>query len=340
MKKILSIAVSFMLIVALLAGCGTNNQSKSSNKSNSNSSSTSTNNNNKQKTIEVIVKSTMFEYWQAVKLGAEDAGKKYGVNIVFQGPATETDIAGQINLVEDAINKKVDGIVLAASDPNSLAPYVDKAVDAGIPVVGIDSAVNSQKLSSFVATNNEAAAALDADELAKLIGGKGKVAIVNFVAGAGTAIAREKGFKDEIAKKYPNIQIVATQYSDGDQAKALSITEDLMTAHPDLAGIFGANEGSAVGVARAVEQKGMSGKIKVVGFDSSDNEINAIKNGSMQALVVQNPYKMGYLGVETVLKVLNGETVDKQIDTGATLVTKDNMNDPDIQKLLYPLGKK
>lgn len=338
MRRILSISLTIILIISLIAGCSSTTQNSASNSPTN--TTTQNQKNDSKKHIAVIVKTTTMEYWQTVNKGAQDAAKKYGATISFQGASSETDISSEIGFVEDAINKKVAGIVLAASDPNALASYVDKAVASGIPVIGIDTSVNSKKLSSFIATNNQAAAAQDADELAKLIGGKGKVAIVNFVAGAGTAIEREKGFKDEIAKKYPDIKIVTTQYCDSDSAKALNIAQDIMTSNPDIAGFFGANEASAIGVARAIKGRGLSGKIKVVGFDAADTEINAIKDGSMQAIVVQNPYKMGYLGIEKILDVINGKSVDKQIDTGATLVTKDNMDNPDIQKLLYPLGKK
>jgi ribose transport system substrate-binding protein len=348
MKKFLALFLSIIMMATVFAGCSqNNNQKNSSNSSSSSSTKTSSKSNvgNSQsnsatKHIAVIVKTTNSEYWATVDKGAEDAAKELGVQISYQGAASETDIASQINFVENAINNKVDGIVLAASNPDSLAPYVDKAVAAGIPVVGIDSQVNSDKISSFIATNNEAAAAEAADKLAELIGKKGKVAIVNFTAGAGTAIAREKGFKDEIAKEYPDIKIVATQYCDADAAKALSITQDLITANPDLAGIFAANEPAANGVVRAIEQRNLSGKIKVVGFDSSDTEIASLQAGSLQAMIVQNPYKMGYLGIQTIVDIINGKSVPKQIDTGATVVTKDNLNNPDVQKLLYPMGKK
>lgn len=321
-KKFFSSVVCLLLAFALIAvGCNSQDASESKGR------------------IAVIVKSTQHEFWQTVKRGAEDAGKKYGYDITFQGASTETAVGEQVSIVEDAINQRVSAIVLAASDDQALVPPIQRANEAGIPVVTIDSGVGSDLPKSHVATDNRAAAAIAAREMAKAIGGKGKVAIVNFVAGAATAIDREKGFKDEI-KKYPGIEIVNTFYSDGDRAKALAITQDLLTSTPDLKGIFAANEGAAVGVARAIEEAGKAEDIVVIGFDSSQDEIAYIEKGVMKGIVVQNPYRIGFEGVEQAVKVLRGENVQKRVDTGATYVTKENMNEPEIQKLLYPLGKK
>src|SRR5690606_24747370 len=170
------------------------------------------------------------------------------------------------------------------------------------------------------------------------IGEEGKVAIVSFVAGASTAVAREQGFINKI-KEYPNIEIINTFYSDADRNKAMTITQDILTSTPDIKGILGTNEPSVVGVSLAVEQAGFQDKVTVVGFDSSEDEIYAINNGSMLGTVVQNPYNMGYLGVKQAVKVINGEDVEKLIDTGVTYINKENLETEEVQKLLNPLGK-
>lgn len=331
MKKLTILSAMMAGTILFTAGCGTSSGTQNAGDSASASSG-------EKKTIPVIVSSTTHEYWQTVNQGAKKAGEELGVNVEFKGPATETDISAQVGIVEDAINQKAAAIVIAPGDAKALVPSVEKAVAAGIPVVTIDSGVDSDKPISYIATDNEAAAALAAKHMAELIGKKGKVAIVNFTAGNTTGMAREKGFKDEM-KKYPDIEIVNTFYSGGDKAKSLAITQDLLTSNPDIAGIFGTNESCAVGIAMAVKEKGMQDKVKVIGFDSSKDEIQFLEQGIMQAIVVQNPFKMGYLGVKNALEVVNGGTPEAKVDTGATLITKDNMDEPENQMLLYPFGK-
>jgi ribose transport system substrate-binding protein len=289
-------------------------------------------------TIAVIVKSTQHEFWQAVKKGAEDAGKKEGYEVQFKGASTETAVGEQVNIVEDAINQQVSSIVLAASDTQALVPSIQRATQSGIPVITIDSGVKSDLPKSHVATDNRAAAGIAAEKMAQLIHQEGKVAIVNFVAGAASAVDREEGFKSVISK-YPNIHIINTFYSDGDQDKAYSIALDILNSNPDIKGIFCANEGAAVGVAKAIKSAGKAGKVTVIGFDSSKDEISFIKNGVMNGTVVQNPYQIGYQGVELAVKVINKKPVEKRIDTGATYVDKNNINNPEIEKLVNPLGK-
>ncbi|MEG0236462.1 MAG: ABC transporter substrate-binding protein [Cetobacterium sp.] len=290
------------------------------------------------KTIEMVSKGYQHEFWKTVELGAKDAAKKSGVEVNFIGPEKESEIGKQVGMVENGINKKVDIIALAALDANALYPVTKKANDAGIEIITFDSNVRGGLEKSFVATDNATAAAKAADFLAKQIGYKGKVAIVAHNAGTSTAIEREKGFRDEM-KKYPDIKILNTQFSDGDKSKALAITQDIILANPDLKGVFGTNEGAAVGAARAVEEKKVQDKVVLVGFDSSEDEIKYIKSGVMKGLVTQNPYMIGYETVEAAVKVLNKEPVEKRIDTGSVLVTKDNVNNEDIQKILNPFKK-
>lgn len=291
---------------------------------------------NKPIEIAVIPKSFSHQFWLTVKAGAEQAGKELGVKIVWQGTAKETEIEQQINIVQDMINRGVSAIVLAASDANALVGIVETAINKGIPVITIDSGVNSDKPLSFVATDNIAGAKIAADTLAKLIGEEGEVGLIPFVAGAATSEMRERGFKEGIAQ-YPKIKLVSTLYSDSNVAKAMDVTNDMLTSFPNIKGIFAANESSAVGCAQAIRSKGKAGQVKIVAFDAAEEEIQALKEGVIQALIVQNPFKMGYLGVKCAYDAIQGKPVEKRIDTGVTVVTLENINDPEIQKLLNPL---
>ncbi|MBN1543688.1 ABC transporter substrate-binding protein, partial [candidate division KSB1 bacterium] len=257
--------------------------------------------------VQILVspKGLVHSFWLTVKAGAEQAGKEAGVRVIWKGPAQETDIATQIGILEDYINKKVDAIVLAACDANALVPTIEKADAAGIPVIIIDSGVNSEVPKSLVATDNVLAAEKAAETLASLIGEKGKVALIPFVPGAGTSMMREQGFKQGLAR-CPNIELVAVQYSQSEVERAMSVTENILTAHQDLDGIFAANESGTIGCAQAVKSRGLAGKVKLVGFDASPNEVQALKEGVVDALIVQNPFQMGYRGVQTALAVLDG----------------------------------
>jgi len=275
------------------------------------------------------------DFWLTVKAGADSAGKELGVETVWRGPARETDVPTQISILEDYINKRVDAIVLAATDARGIIPYVRKAMEAKIPVITIDSGVESELPLSFVATDNIAAARRAAQTLAGLVGEKGEVACIPFVPGAATSVMREEGFREEI-KNYPGIKLVAVQYSQSDVALAMSITEDILTAHRDLAGIFAANEAGTLGVMRAIKARGLAGKVKVVGFDASDDELQGLRAGLVQALIVQDPFKMGYLGVKYAVDAVNGKEVPKRVDTGVYVVTKENLETAEIQRVVHP----
>ena len=289
----------------------------------------------KKLSVLVSPKGLEHSFWLTVKAGADSAGEEFNVDIIWRGPVRETDVPTQISILEDYLNKKVDAIVLAATDAKGIIPYVQKAVDAKIPVITIDSGVESDLPLSFVATDNVAAARRAAQALAELIGDKGEVACIPFVPGAATSVMREQGFSDEI-KNHPGIRLVALQYSQSDVATAMAVTEDILTAHHDLAGIFGANEASALGIMQAIKNRGLAGKVKVVGFDASDNEIQALRDGLVQALIVQDPFKMGYLGVKYAVDAVHGKAVPKRVDTGVYVVTNENLDSPEIQKLLHP----
>jgi len=325
-----TLAVMLVGVAIAAAGCG-----KQTGGGTTPAASTSA---GKQFRIAVVPKGTTSEFWMTVKLGADQAGKETGAQILWKGPSKETDIADQISIIEGFITGKVDAIVMAASDSKALIPTVKKAVDAGIPVVTIDSGIDDESLpASFVATDNRKGAAEAADVLAKLIDEKGKVGLIPFVPGAATSIAREQGFREQL-KKHPGVVLAAVDYSQSQVDVGMRVTENMLTGHPDLKGIFGANETGAMGAVQALESRGLAGKVKLVAFDGAQSEVEALKRGTIQALVVQNPYQMGYLGVKTAVDKLSGKTVPKRIDTGVTVVTKANLNTPQIQKLLNPMG--
>lgn len=279
--------------------------------------------------IALITMDSMDQHWLKVKDGAEAAAAELGnVELTFDAPATKVDATVQAQLVQNQIANNVNVIMLAALNKDALAPVVEEAKEAGIVVILIDSGVSTDNYDAFYATDNGAAARLAADELAKLVDGKGKIAIVNAQAGAGTTMTRENDFKDQIAVNYPEIEVVDVQYSDGDKTKALNIATDFMTRFPDLAGIYGCNEGATVGVGNAVEQAGKAGEVKVVGFDFSDDVKALIEGGAIQATMVQNPYNMGYMGVMGAVDVLTGKGLEnKDIDTGVTVATLANLAD-------------
>ncbi|MFW9285708.1 ABC transporter substrate-binding protein [Glaesserella parasuis] len=287
--------------------------------------------------IAVIVKSANSTFWQNVRKGAETAGADLGgkYKVTFQGPESETAIDAQVNMVDNAVNRGVAGIVLAASDPVALVPAVKKAYESGIPVVLIDSGLNSdgKYYQSFLATDNRAAGKLAAEKLLAKVKG-GKVAVMSFTQGAASAIERTGGFIDEVKSK-ADYKIVGPYYSNSEMVTALNQTEDVLGSNPDIAAIFGANEPTAVGMARAVKQKGFAGKIVAVGFDGNSDLQNFVRDGTLDGIVVQSSYQMGYKGVDTIDKIIKGEKVEKVIDTGVVYVTKENIDSPEAKAVLY-----
>lgn len=287
-----------------------------------------------RRVIAVIPKGVSHFFWQSVHAGARAAGDEAGVEIVWKGPAQETDYTGQINMVEDAINRRVDGIVLAPSHRDSLVPVVERAQRSGIPVTIFDSGIGTENYVSYVATDNRKGGVVGAERLAEKLGGKGKIAVLGVKAGSVSTDEREEGFQETIKTKYPQIQIVAFQYGDADRAKSLDRAADILTAHPDLNGFFASNESSTVGVVQAIKQKGLAGKVVLVGFDSSPNLIEDLKVGTIDSLVLQNPYRMGYEAVKSLVAKLDGQDPPRIVDTGVELLTKDNLETQEMQQLL------
>ncbi|AQA07204.1 ABC transporter substrate-binding protein [soil metagenome] len=286
-----------------------------------------------QRQFAVVPGSTGYFYWGTLHAGAQKAADELGAELIWRGTATQSDITGQMNILQDFVNRKVSGIAFAANDTQALQTIVDQAESNDIPIVSADAGIEPQSI-PLIATNNEAAAGLAADYIGEQLNGQGKVALLPFLATSATSQARLKGFEDQIAAKYPGIQVVATQYTDGDVNKALGIMNDILTANPDLDAVFGLNEPGVVGAVQAIEAR--NADVVVVGFDNAPDEVSALQAGTVSALVVQDPFKIGYESVMALNKMADGETVDEMIDTGATLVTQENIDDPDIQKLVNP----
>jgi len=285
--------------------------------------------------IPVISKGFQHQFWQAVKKGSEQAAADLNVDITFEGPESEAMVDKQVEMYQTALDKKPAAICLAAVDSKAFQPLLEKAKAANIPVVGFDSGVDSDIPVTTAATDNIAAAAMAADKMAELIGGEGEVAIIAHDQTSRTGIDRVKGFTDEMTSKYPNIKIVDTQYGGGDQLKSTDLAKAIIQAHPNLKGFFGANEGSIIGVLNGVKELGMEGKLVVIGYDSGQQQLDAIRAGTEAGAITQNPIGIGYKCVEAAVKASKGESLPKTIDTGFYWYDKTNIDDPEIQAVLY-----
>ncbi|CAG9216610.1 Monosaccharide ABC transporter substrate-binding protein (CUT2 family) [Paraburkholderia sabiae] len=288
--------------------------------------------------IAVIVKTANSNYWQNVQKGATAAmADSKGYTMTFQGPAAESAIADEVNMVENAVNRHVAGIVLAPSDPDALVPAMKKAWEAHIPVVLIDSSVSDsgkQYYQSFLSTDNAKAGELCAKAMIDRVGQNGKVAIMSYVPGAGSEVGRVGGFRKYIAA-HSKLQVVGPFYSQSQMANALNQTTDVLSANPDLKGIFGANEPTAVGMGRALQQSGKGGKVVAIGFDGNQDLQGFVRDGTIQAIAVQSSYQMGYKGIQTLVSVIERKSVSKQVDTGVMMVEKQNLDSSEAKNVLY-----
>lgn len=283
--------------------------------------------------IALISKGFQHQFWQAVKAGADKAAAEFGANVTFEGPESETQVDRQMDMLAAALSRQPDAIGFAALDSQAAVPLLQQASDAGIPIIAFDSGVDSDIPLSTATTDNVAAAALAADKMAELIGGEGKVAVVAHDQTSRTGIDRVDGFVNRIKEAYPNIEVVSVQYGGGDQLQSTEITKSILLANPDLKGIFGANEGSAIGVANGKTELGS--QIVVIGFDSGAAQKGMITSGVMAGAITQNPVGIGYETVKAAIGALKGEELPKIIDTGFFYYDATNMADPEIAAVLY-----
>jgi len=337
MKKLLSVIVC-VAVVFIALGCKQKENAEEKGE--------------KKYSIAVIPKGTTHVFWKSIHAGAlkaeqelKDAG--IDVEVIWKGPLKEDDRESQIRVVEDFVTRGVSGIVLAPLDDAALRVPVKNAVNYGIPVVIIDSGLKSEDYTSFVATDNYVGGRKGGQRLAEILGGNGKVIMLRYQEGSASTMKREQGFLDVLNEKYPEIEVVsANQYGGATTESAYIASENLLSPlrTPDggltVDGIFCPNESTAFAMLRALEDSGLAGKVKYVGFDSSDRLVLALRKGYINGLVLQDPINMGYLGVKTIVAHLRGEKVEKLIDTGSSMATPENMDDPKMKNLLEPDFKK
>jgi ribose transport system substrate-binding protein len=286
--------------------------------------------------IALISKGFQHQFWQAVNSGAKDEATKLGVTITFEGPAAETEIQGQLQMLQAAIDRKPDAIGFAALDPKACVPLMEAAKAAKIPVVQFDAGCDDDYPSNIAKTDSLKAGALAAEHMAKLMGDKGKIGIVGHSQINSTGVERRDGFVNEIKSNHPGISIADIQYGDGDHLKSADIAKAMIAAHPDMNGLYGTNEGSAIGIVNAVKELGLpAGKMTVVGFDSGQTQIDAIKSGAMAGAITQDPIGIGRNTVDSAVRVIEGMPVEKVIDTGSYWFDKTNIDDPKIAAVLY-----
>ncbi len=292
---------------------------------------------NNQLEIAVIPKGTTHGFWKAIHAGAIKAARELDVKIYWNGPQKEDDRAQQITVVEDFINRGVDGIVLAPLDDRALVRPVRDSVERSIPVVVMDSALQGDLHISYVATDNYKGGVLAAERMGELLKKEGNLILIRYQVGSASTTNREKGFVDTIKNNFPQINfLVEDQYAGATTETAYQLAENLLNRFPDVHGLFCPNESSTFGALRALQESGKAGQIKFVGFDSSPKLVLGLEEGHIHGLILQDPIKIGYMGVKQIVLHLQGKTVDKRIDTGVHLITPDNMSDPEMKRLLSP----
>lgn len=288
-----------------------------------------------KKLIAVIPKGANHIFWQTVHAGALKAASEYGLEILWNAPRLEVDSSRQIAIVDNMISRRVDGIVLAPVDENALVAVVERATDSGIPVAIFDSAIKTDKIISYVATDNYQAGVMAGKRMIEILGGQGKVGVIGFMPGSASTMAREQGFLDTVDRE-PRIEVLGVRYPMADRAKALAEAENMLTAHPDLAGLFADNESSTDGTVQAVKQRDAVGKVKIVGFDASTELVENLKSGVIDSIVVQDPFKMGYESTKAVAVQLAGGQPIENMDSGAHLLLPGNVDTPEMQEIVFP----
>jgi len=289
-----------------------------------------------KKLIAVVPKATSHLFFVSVHAGVLAAERDFGVEVLWNGPQDETDYSRQIEIVDSMITRRVDALAISATDRTALIAPVKRAMQAGIPVTVFDSGLDVKGYVTFVATDNYGAGQTAARKLAELIHGKGKVAELMQKPGGSSTGDRERGFDDTMAKEFPAISIVARQYGMGEPAKSRNAAEDILTAHQDLDGIFASAEANSLGTIQAIKARGLAGKIKLITFDSSDIHVAALKDGTIDVMLVQDAYRIGYEAVHSLVMKLNGQTPPPQMDLKVHVIRKQDLDQPGVQALLFP----
>jgi ribose transport system substrate-binding protein len=289
-----------------------------------------------KKKIGVVPKATAHLFFVSIHAGVDQAAKDYGVEVIWNGPNEETEHDRQIQIVDALVARKVDAIAISATDERALAVPVERAIKSGIPVTIFDSGVNVEDYVTFVATDNHAAGETAARQLAKLVHGKGKVAMLMHKPGGTSTVLREQGFEEVMTKEFPAVKIVARQYGMSDRAKARTAAENILTANPDLDGMFASSEASSLGAIQALKARGLAGKVKLITFDFSDAHVEALRDGTIDIMMVQDPYHIGYEAVRSLAEKLQGKTPAKRMDLPARSIVKADLAKEEIRNLLQP----
>lgn len=320
MKTTRSLVALLVSTVLIGAGCGENSE-------------TGETPHGPKHVIAVIPKLTNTVYWQSVLAGAKEAGKDYGYEIIWDGPDREINSACQIEIVDEAIARHVEGVVIAPVDRTALVPSVDKLADLSVPTVIIDSGLDAVRFLSFVSTDNTQGGVLAARQLGQVLGGKGNVLVVRHIAGSHATIKRLGGFTETLAKEFPDIKIVDSESGQDTAGIAKKVTLEMLQNHPDVQGLFACNVDVSVGALAALEAAKRT-DVKMVAFDPAPSLIAGLRSGSVTAIIVQDPYKIGYEGVKVVALHNKGQSSPRLIDTGVAVVTSENITDPKIMRLL------
>lgn len=321
MKRIIVFLLCLFLLTSLFTGCNKKESGKG-------------NKDGDKPYVAIISMGFQHQYWQAVKKGAEDASEEFGVTMTFEGPESETMVDKQVEMLKAAIAKKPDAICIAAIDSAAVIPDLQDAAKKGIKIIGFDSGVEGDVALTTCATDNIAASALAAKNMAELINGKGEIGMIIHSQTAVDGAQRRDGFKNYIEEKHPDIKIVDIQYGDGDHLKSADIAKTMIQAYPNLKGIYGSNEGSAVGAMNGAVELNKT-DLAIVGFDSGELIKNGIKNGKMSGAITQDPIGIGYKSIEYALKAIKGEEIPKVVDTGAYWYDAKNIDSEQIAPLLY-----
>lgn len=288
-----------------------------------------------QRVIGVVPKATSHLFFMAVHAGVKQAGEEFAFDIDWNGPQDETDHARQIQVVDAMVAQKVSALAISATDENTVAQAVQRAIDAGIPVSVFDSGVNAKGYLTFVATDNLAAGVTAAQRLAALTQQNGKVGMVMHKPGGTSTMLREQGFEATM-KQYPGLTIAARQYGMADRAKARAAAENMLTAYPDMAGLFASSEASSLGAMQAIASRGLSGKVKLITFDTSDSHVAGLKAGTIDLMLVQDSRRMGYEVVKSLAVKLQGGVPPARLDLPVQVIAQADLGRPDIQALLVP----
>ena len=274
-------------------------------------------------------------FWQTVHAGAVKASREYDFDLEWNAPSVETDSSRQIAIIESMINRRLAGLILAPVDRKALVGVVEKARSAGIPVVIFDSGLDTDKRLSYVATDNRAGGRLAARRLGTVLQGRGKVAVIGFMIGSASTMDREQGFQEEITANFPGIQIVDIRYSNSDRSVAMGLAENILTAHPDLGGFFADNEGSSTGTVQAVKSRAAK-STRVVAFDHTEQIVQDMRDGWVDSVVVQSPFRMGYESAKAIGVHFKGGIPPPNVDSGCRLIVREDLDKPEVKELLFP----